>query len=102
MIARSGAGMGRAVITPTHNSLLSDYYPPEVRADVFGFHAIGLAAGALLGPALGGLLGGLFGWRVPFYVFVVPTRRVRDPRHPAARAGPRPLRTRRGGRERRQ
>ena len=36
IIARSGAGMGRAVITPTHNSLLSDYHPPEVRADVFG------------------------------------------------------------------
>ena len=27
VIARSGAGMGRAVVTPTHNSLLSDYYP---------------------------------------------------------------------------
>ena len=50
VIARSGAGMGRAVITPSHNSLLSDYYPPEVRPDVFGFHAIGLAFGGLLGP----------------------------------------------------
>ena len=59
VIARSGAGMGRAVITPTHNSLLSDYYPPEVRADVFGFHSIGLAIGAFIGPVVGGLLGAL-------------------------------------------
>jgi ABC-type branched-subunit amino acid transport system ATPase component/predicted MFS family arabinose efflux permease len=73
VIARSGAGLGRAVITPSHNSLLSDYYPPEVRPDVFGFHAIGMATGALLGPAIGGMLGQFFGWRVPFFVFVIPT-----------------------------
>jgi branched-chain amino acid transport system ATP-binding protein len=73
VVARSGAGLGRAVITPTHNSLLSDYYPPEVRADVFGFHAMGMALGGLLGPAIGGLLGQLYGWRLSFYVFVIPT-----------------------------
>ena len=73
VIARSGAGMGRAVITPSHNSLLSDYYPPEVRADVFGFHSIGLAIGAFVGPVFGGLLAHYFGWRVPFFVFAIPT-----------------------------
>jgi ABC-type branched-subunit amino acid transport system ATPase component/predicted MFS family arabinose efflux permease len=73
VIARSGSGMGRAVITPTHNSLMSDYYPPEVRADVFGFHSIGLALGALLGPVFGGLLAHFWGWRLPFFVFTIPT-----------------------------
>ncbi len=73
VIARSGSGMGRAVITPTHNSLLADYYPPEVRADVFGFHAIGFALGGLLGPVIGGLLAHYYGWRVPFFVFTIPT-----------------------------
>ena len=73
VVARSGSGMGRAVITPTHNSLMSDYYPPEVRADVFGFHAIGLALGALFGPVFGGLLAHYYGWRLPFFVFTVPT-----------------------------
>jgi ABC-type branched-subunit amino acid transport system ATPase component/predicted MFS family arabinose efflux permease len=73
VIARSGSGMGRAVITPTHNSLMSDYYPPEVRADVFGFHSIGLALGALFGPVFGGLLAHYWGWRLPFFVFTIPT-----------------------------
>src|SRR5829696_4460005 len=31
-LARRGSGMGRAVVNPTHNSLLADYYPIEVRA----------------------------------------------------------------------
>jgi branched-chain amino acid transport system ATP-binding protein len=29
LLARSGAGMGRAVVNPTHNSLISDRYPIE-------------------------------------------------------------------------
>ena len=73
VIARSGAGMGRAVVTPTHNSLLSDYYPIEVRADVFGFHRMANALGAFIGPLVGGLLAEAFGWRTPFFVFVFPT-----------------------------
>ena len=73
VLVRSFAGIGRAVITPTHNSLLADYYPPEVRTDVFGFHQIGLAIGATIGPLVGGLLGQLYGWRVPFIVFTIPS-----------------------------
>jgi ABC-type branched-subunit amino acid transport system ATPase component/predicted MFS family arabinose efflux permease len=73
IIARSGAGMGRAVVNPTHNALLPDYYPPEVRPDVYGFHRIGNAVGQFLGPVLGGLLAYWFDWRVPFLVFMVPT-----------------------------
>jgi len=86
VIARTGAGAGRAVVSPTHNSLLSDYYPPEVRPDVFGFHRIANGVGAFLGPLLGGLLAYRFDWRVPFLVFVIPTlvivfigRRMREP-----------------------
>ena len=73
VIARSGAGIGRAVVTPTHNSLLSDYYPTEHRAEVFGFHRMANAVGAFVGPLVGGVLAEAFGWRVPFFVFVVPT-----------------------------
>ncbi|MFM7224367.1 MAG: MFS transporter, partial [Actinomycetota bacterium] len=86
VVARTGAGAGRAVVSPTHNSLLSDYYPPEVRPDVFGFHRIANGVGAFLGPLLGGLLAYIFDWRVPFLVFVIPTlvivaigRKMREP-----------------------
>ncbi len=72
-IARSGSGMGRAVVTPTHNSLLADYYPIEKRTDVYGFHRIGTAVGSFFGAFAGGLLAYWFGWRTPFFVFVVPT-----------------------------
>jgi len=34
-IARSGAGIGKAVLDPTHNSLLADYYDIDVRPRVF-------------------------------------------------------------------
>ena len=35
---RIGAGTGRAVNEPTHNSLLADWYPPETRVKVFSVH----------------------------------------------------------------
>ena len=100
VVARTGSGMGRAVVTPTHNSLMSDYYPPEVRADVFGFHSIGLALGALLGPVIGGLLAHYWGWRLPFFVFTIPTFVFVILGLRLQGTGPRALGTRGGGRER--
>ena len=85
-IARSGSALGKAVIDPTHNSLLADYYPIEVRSRVYSFHRAANAVGAFVGPLTAGLLAYAFGWRVPFVVFVVPTLvfvvlavRLRDP-----------------------
>jgi ABC-type branched-subunit amino acid transport system ATPase component/predicted MFS family arabinose efflux permease len=73
VIARSGSGLGRAVVEPAQNSLLSDYYPVEARADVYGFHRIALAVGSFFGPIFAGILAHYFSWRVPFIVFAVPT-----------------------------
>ena len=72
-IARSGSSLGKAVIDPTHNSLLADYYPIEARSRVFSTHRAANAVGAFVGPLSAGLLAYAFGWRVPFIVFVVPT-----------------------------
>ena len=72
-VARSGSSLGKAVIDPTHNSLLADYYPIEARSKVFSTHRAANAVGAFVGPLSAGLLAYAFGWRVPFIVFVVPT-----------------------------
>ena len=72
-IARSGSAIGKAVIDPTHNSLLADYYPIDTRSRVFSTHRAANAVGAFIGPLTAGLLAYAFNWRVPFLVFVIPT-----------------------------
>lgn len=72
-IARSGSAIGKAVVDPTHNSLLADYYPIETRSRVFSAHRAANAVGSFVGPLSAGLLAYYFGWRTPFFVFIVPT-----------------------------
>jgi ABC-type branched-subunit amino acid transport system ATPase component/predicted MFS family arabinose efflux permease len=72
-IARSGSALGKAVIDPTHNSLIADYYPIESRSRVYSFHRAANAVGAFVGPLSAGLLAYYLDWRVPFLVFVIPT-----------------------------
>ncbi|HEV7723041.1 MAG TPA: MFS transporter [Iamia sp.] len=83
---RCGSAIGNAVIFPTHNSLLSDYYRPEIRPRIFSIHRAANAIGIALGTVLGAGLAQLGGWRTPFFVFAVPTfllvlygMRLRDP-----------------------
>ena len=72
-VARAGSGIGKAVVDPTHNSLIADYYPPHNRPGVYSFHRAANAVGQFLGPLLAGLLAYWFSWRVPFIVFAIPT-----------------------------
>lgn len=72
-VARSGSSVAKAVIDPTHNSLIADMYPPDRRARVFAVHRSANAVGAFVGPLAAGFLAYSFGWRVPFLVFVIPT-----------------------------
>ena len=72
-IARVGSSLGKAVIDPTHNSLIADYYKPEVRVKAYGFHRAANSVGQILGPLAAGVLAMLFGFRAPFIVFAVPT-----------------------------
>ncbi|GDX26941.1 hypothetical protein LBMAG12_13150 [Actinomycetes bacterium] len=72
-VARSGSSLGKAVVDPTHNSLIADYYPIEVRAKVFSFHRSANAVGAFVGPLSAGFLAHYFGWRTPFLIFTIPT-----------------------------
>ena len=72
-LMRSGAGLGKSVIEPTHNSLLADYYPIHLRPRIYSFHRSANVIGLALGGLLGGFIGGTFGWRVPFLLFIIPT-----------------------------
>lgn len=72
-IARAGSGIGKAVVDPTHNSLLADYYDIGDRPKVYSVHRAANALGQFLGPLSAGLLAAWFSWRVPFVVFGIPT-----------------------------
>lgn len=72
-VARAGSGIGKAVVDPTHNSLIADHYAPDHRNKVFAFHRSANVVGQIVGPILAGLIAFQFGWRWPFIVFAVPT-----------------------------
>jgi branched-chain amino acid transport system ATP-binding protein len=73
VIVRAGTSVGQGVVFPTHNSLLSDYYPIEARPRVFAAHRGGNSLGVVIGVLVGAGLAHVFNWRVPFVVFAVPT-----------------------------
>ena len=84
--ARAGAGLGRAVNDPVHNSLLADYYDIPARPRVYAVHRYANALGQFVGPMSAGLIAYAFGWRTPFlvfavvtFVFVVLSFRLREP-----------------------
>ncbi len=60
-----GVSMGQAVIFPTHNSLLADYYPVPARPRVYSAHRSGISIGAIIGVLLGAGLAAAFTWRAP-------------------------------------
>jgi len=72
-IARSGSGVGKAVVDPTHNSLIADYYDIGSRPRVYSFHRAANAVGACVGPLVAGVVGYRYGWRWPFIIFAFPT-----------------------------
>lgn len=61
------------MVTPTHSSLLSDFYEPAARVKVFSVHRQANSVGQIVGPLVAGVLALHFGWRAPFFVFAVPT-----------------------------
>jgi len=67
-----GVSMGQAVIFPTHNSLLADYYPVPARPRVYSAHRSGISIGAIVGVLLGAGLAAVFSWRATFFFFAVP------------------------------
>jgi branched-chain amino acid transport system ATP-binding protein len=71
--ARAGSGIGQAVIDPTHNSLVADYYATDARPRVYSIHRAANGIGRFVGPLITGVLAYQFGWRSPFFLFALPT-----------------------------
>ena len=65
-------GVGEATLGPAALSLLSDYFPPRMRATVQSVYASGITIGSGLAFFLGGWLGANFGWRTAFYFLGFP------------------------------
>lgn len=65
-------GVGEATLGPAALSLLSDYFPPRMRATVQSVFSSGIAVGGGLAFFLGGWIGQSYGWRWAFYLLGFP------------------------------
>jgi MFS family permease len=85
-VFRVGVGIGEASASPAAYSMLSDYFPPRLRATVISIYAAGVYIGAGIGIFLGGYVleywstnytletapFGLKGWQAAFMVVGIP------------------------------
>lgn len=71
-ICRVMVGVGEATLGPAALSLLSDYFPPRVRATVQAIYSSGIAIGAGVAFLFGGQIAQAYGWRWAFYLLGFP------------------------------
>jgi MFS transporter, Spinster family, sphingosine-1-phosphate transporter len=71
-LTRAMLGAGQGTIGPTHLSLLSDYYPPQVRGRVLNYWRSANAFGQIIGAVGGGLIIAWVGWRWGFVAAAIP------------------------------
>lgn len=71
-LCRVMVGVGEATLGPAALSLLSDYFPPRMRATVQSIYASGIALGGGLAFFLGGWIGQMYGWRRAFFFLGFP------------------------------
>lgn len=71
-LCRVMVGVGESTLGPAALSLLSDYYPPRMRATASALYSAGIPLGAGLAFFLGGLIGQAHGWRFAFFALGFP------------------------------
>lgn len=71
-LCRVMVGVGEATLGPAALSLLSDYFPPRVRATVQAIYSSGIAIGAGVAFLFGGQIAQAYGWRWAFYLLGFP------------------------------
>jgi MFS family permease len=72
LLCRVGVGIGEAGCSPSAQSLISDYYPPEQRATALSAYSFGIPLGGMIGAISGGLLAQTVGWRLAFVIVGLP------------------------------
>lgn len=72
LLARMGVGASESGGTPSSQSLIADYFPPERRSVAFGVYATSIYFGTSLSALVGGWLGFAYGWRVALVAVSVP------------------------------
>lgn len=71
-LCRVMVGVGEATLGPAALSLISDLFPPRMRATVQSIYSSGIAVGGGLAFFLGGWIGQTYGWRWAFYLLGFP------------------------------
>ena len=72
LVARIGVGIGEAGCSPPAHSMISDYFPANVRSTALGIYSLGIPFGIMFGLFAGGWINEYFGWRIAFFVVGVP------------------------------
>lgn len=79
-VARFGVGIGEATLSPSANSLIADYFPPEKLATAMSLFTSGVFVGAGLAYLIGGLVleavGNTAPWQLPVFGEIRPWQRV--------------------------
>lgn len=70
--ARIGVAVGEAGGSPPAHSLISDYFPKNLRGTAFSIFALGVPVGTALGNFVGGWSNDTYGWRVTFLLVGCP------------------------------
>jgi MFS family permease len=75
VLIRGTLGFGQAITDPSGSSVIADFYGTEQRGKAFSIQQcmnyVGLGVGLVIGGALGPLFHGQ-GWRVAFFVSIIP------------------------------
>lgn len=72
LVWRSLTGFGEGGYFPTAVSLIGDLFEPNRRVLAIGLHGVCTTLGGSAGYAVGGVLGERWGWRMPFFLALVP------------------------------
>lgn len=66
LVARALVSVGEAGCSPPANSIICDYYPPQMRVTALSIYSLGVPLGSILAAIGGGWLASNFGWREAF------------------------------------